>query len=251
MERIGKTCEAPFEVEFARQLNCGSCKQKKTVYKQTEREERGLAKLPDASDYVSPHADTLAKHAAETLAKVKSELPDKKLTLDDSQVVEQITETLLGLENGWTEKVTLGKNPTVQMLIGGHFVDAVAATSVERVHLNPTLLLSETFRQMYQKFLQMVVEWSKKNQQYVSPDLIKDVHAGLSGSYVLKITKRLAAPAPDVPEISADEPSTRLPPPQRVTTHKPCLTLRQTRSGISTEFNEETPHSRNYHKGQT
>jgi len=156
-------------------------------------------KIPDASDYVMPEEDAkrLATCAADSLRKVQSELPDKKLTLDDSQVVEGIAETLLGLENGWTKKGTLGKNPTVQMLIGGHFVDAVAATSVERVHRNPTLLLSETFRQMYQRFLPMVVEWSKKNQQYVSPDLMTDVHAGLSGSFVLKITKPPAAPPPD------------------------------------------------------
>jgi hypothetical protein len=160
MECICKTCSAPFDPTFARQLNCAERKQKKTVYKQNEREERGLGKIPDASDYVMPEEDAkrLATCAADSLRKVQSELPDKKLTLDDSQVVEGIAETLLGLENGWTKKVTLGKNPTVQMLIGGHFVDAVAATSVERVHRNPTLLLSETFRQMYQMFRRVVEE---------------------------------------------------------------------------------------------
>ena len=54
MERICKTCKAPFDPTFARQLNCGECKQKKTVYKQNEREERGLGKIPDAFDYVMP-----------------------------------------------------------------------------------------------------------------------------------------------------------------------------------------------------
>ena len=127
--------------------------------------------------------------------------------MDDSQVVEQIAETLLGLENGWTKKVTLGKDPTVQMLIGGHFVDAVAATSVERVHQAPHLLLSTTFAEMYRKFLPMVVDWASKNRQYASDDLIRDVREGLAGTYIPKLKYTPAAPPPDVPEVPADEPS--------------------------------------------
>jgi hypothetical protein len=119
MERICKTCTAPFDPKFANQLNCADCKLKKTVYKQKERE---AVKIPDASDYVSPHADTLAKHAAETLAKGRRELPEKKLTMDDSQTVEGIAECLLGLENAWTKKVTLGRNPSVLLLVGNHFL---------------------------------------------------------------------------------------------------------------------------------
>jgi hypothetical protein len=205
MERICKTCEAQFDPTFANQLNCAECKLKKTVYKQAERE---AVKIPDASDYVLPEAH--AKHAAETLAKVKFELPDKKLTLDDVQVVEGIAETLLGLENSWSKKVTLGKDPTVQLLVGGHFCDAIASTAVERVHRAPHLLLSTTFAEMYRKFLPMVVDWASKNRQYASDDLMRDVREGLAGTYIPKPRYTPAAPPPDVPTFSTDEPSANI-----------------------------------------
>jgi hypothetical protein len=221
MQRICQTCENTFEPTFHSQKNCADCKLKKTTYKQNEREERGLAKKPDASDYVSPHADTLAKHAAETLANIRQELPDKKLTMDDAMVIEGIAETMLGLGNSWTKKVTLGKDPTVQLLVGGHFVDAIGSAAVERVHQAPHLLLSTTFAAMYQKFLPMVIDWASKNKQYSSDDLIRDVREGVAGTYILK-TKTAVATPPYPAEVSADEPGVQLPPPQRITRQRPC-----------------------------
>jgi hypothetical protein len=90
----------------------------------------------------------------------------------------------MGLDNGWTKKVVLGKDPSVQLLVGGHFVDAIGSAAVERVHQAPHLLLSTTFAEMYRKFLPMVVDWASKNRQYASDDLILDVHAGVWGTYI-------------------------------------------------------------------
>ena len=199
MERVCKACEATFEPTFGRQINCGDCKQKKTTYKQNERmaqaEQQG--KFQDVEDYVMPPEQNqrLGTNAAETLAKVRQELPDKKLTMDDTQTVEGIANCLLGLENGWSKKLQFGRGD-VQLLVAGHFLDAIGSGAVERVHRAPHLLLSTTFAEMYRKFLPMVVEWSKKNPQYCSGDLILDVHAGVSGTYILKPKQPPAATPP-------------------------------------------------------
>jgi hypothetical protein len=69
---------------------------------------------------------------------------------------------------------------------------------------------------MYRKFLPMVVDWASKNRQYASDDLIRDVREGLAGTNIPKPKYTPAAPAPDVPEVSADEPSAKIPPRGRV-----------------------------------
>jgi hypothetical protein len=219
MQRICQTCETTFEPTFHMQKNCAPCKQKKTVYKQNEREAQAeqKGKFRNVEDYVMPPEQTerLATYAAETLARVKSELPDKKLTMDDAMVIEGIAETMLGLENSWTKKVTLGKDPAVQLLVGGHFVDAIGSAAVERVHQNPALLQSATFAVMYRSFLPMVISWARKNKDFASVELIQDVFAELTGAYVLK-TPRPGGNAPYPAETSADKPGVELPPPGRI-----------------------------------
>jgi hypothetical protein len=216
MERICKTCEAQFDPTFANQLNCAECKLKKTVYKQQELE---AVKIPDASDYILPeaHAKRLAKHAAEILTKVQSELTDR-LTMQDMFIVETVAETMLGLEQNWSRKV---QNPN-GVLIGGHFCDAIGSAAVEHTHRFPRLLGSATFSQTYQKFLPAVVAWSDKHRDYVSADLMADIHAAIDGKYILKFARPPAAPPPYPAEVSADEPGVQLPPSQRITRQKPC-----------------------------
>ena len=202
MQRICKTCEAPFDPMFANQLNCGSCKQKKTAYKQAERavaaEKAG--KFINADDYVMPeaHSKALAQYAAETVQQVQSELTEK-LTNEDLYVLESVAETMLGLEQNWSRKV---QNPH-GVLIGGHFCDEIGSAAVEHTHRFPRYLGSATFRQMYQKFLPAVAAWSEKHREYSSPELMADVLAELDGKYILKSKYTPAAPPPDVPAISA------------------------------------------------
>jgi hypothetical protein len=49
-----------------------------------------------------------------------------------------------------------------------------------------------------------------------------DVRAELDGKYILKPKYAPAAPPPDAPEVSVDEPSAKIPPHRRVTRHSPC-----------------------------
>jgi len=225
MERICKTCEATFEPTFGRQINCGECKQKKTAYKQAERAKQAeqAGKFQDVDDYVMP--DTQRTHldqiASETVQKVRAELPTVKLTTSDLYVIESCSECLVGLEHNYTKRVMFNRSD-VQMLVAGHLVDAVASTAVERVHQNPALLGSTTFAAMYRTFLPMVISWAKKNKDFASVELIRDVFAELSGSYVLKTPRPVGATPPYPAEVSADEPGVQLPPPQRITRQRPC-----------------------------
>jgi hypothetical protein len=237
--RICKSCEQPFEAEFGRQLNCGTCKQAKTKYKQVERAQQAeqQGKFQDVEHYLGwggssrggkppggtnrqmPEAQRtqLDQVASGTLSKVRQELPGVKLTMDDTFVIETVAETMCGFENSITKRVTFGRNADVQMLCGGHLPDAIGSAAVERVHQAPHLLLSTTFAAMYQKFLPMVLSWSKKNPEFASADLIRDVHAGIDGTFKLRPAPPVPAAQPQSPiEVSVDVSGAEIPPQGRI-----------------------------------
>jgi hypothetical protein len=132
----------------------------------------------------------LDQHSSDILKTIRAELPDHKFATQDKYVVEATAHVVFGLENGIFQKVVSPHG----MLVGGHYPDAVASTTIERVHRFPGLG-SATFKQMYDKFLRAVGAWDGKYQhRYSSPELMADIRAELDGNYILKPKYTPAAP---------------------------------------------------------
>jgi hypothetical protein len=173
-----------------------------------EREEAAAKRIPNANDFKMPEVkqNQLDQHSSEIVKIVQAELPDHKFATQDEYVIEATAHVQFGLENNIVQKVV---NPH-GMLVGGHYPDAVASTTIEHVHRFPGLLGSATFKALYDKLVRAVKTWDGKfNHQCSSLELMADVRAELDGNYILKPKYAPAVPAQDVPEVPADAGSAK------------------------------------------
>jgi len=169
-----------------------------------EKIDRMLRVIPNARDYTMPEEQQkkLNQHSHAVTKTVAADLGLEKLPGPDLYIVEAVACVLFGLENNFTQIV----HAPFGMLVGGWFPDAAASEAIEHVHRFPSLLQSTTFADLYNKFLQAVVKWSKKNEQCSTPEFIQEVQAEIAGEYVLPQLLELpkAEPKPEAPPVPSD-----------------------------------------------
>src|SRR6267378_8711670 len=155
--------------------------------------------IPLARDYVMPEQQQseLSQYSRDITKAVQAELNLEKLPGTDEYIVDAVACVLFGLEHQFTQIV----HAPFGMVVGGWFPDAAASEAIEHVHRFPSLLQSTTFTDLYSKFLQAVVKWSKKHEHYSTPEFIQEVQAELAGTYVLPPLPELQKPEP-TPEAS-------------------------------------------------
>jgi hypothetical protein len=122
----------------------------------------------------------LSQHCEAIMNTVAAELGVEKLSYQDEYIVDAVASVLFSLENNITQIV---QNPS-GMLVGGWFPDSAASQAIQHVHRFPHLLGSATFVDLNRKFLHAVAEWSKKNEQYSTPEFIQEIKAKIAGEYV-------------------------------------------------------------------
>jgi len=164
-----------------------------------EKTERMLRIIPNARDYRMPEEqqNKLGQHTHIVTKTVAAELGVEKLSDPDQYIAAGVASVVFGLENQVTQIVYQPNG----MLVGGWFPDAAASEAIEHVHRFPSLLQSRAFADLYSKFLQAVVKWSKKHEHYSTPEFIQEVQAELAGTYVLPPLPELQKPEP-MPEAS-------------------------------------------------
>ena len=154
-----------------------------------EKQEKERLAIPDASDFKLPdyQVKALRKHARDLTRTIRQDIP---VTKQDEYIVDGVACVLFGLEKDFTQEI----HKPFGMLVGGYFPDAMASEAIAHVHRFPGLLQSTTFAAQYSKFLQEVVEWSRKTRSYSTPEFIQDVKAELAGEYVLKFSEAKLQP---------------------------------------------------------
>jgi len=169
-----------------------------------QKDERMRSMVPLARNYKIPEEQQkeLSQHSHAVTKTVAADLGLEKLPGPDLYIVEAVACVLFGLENNFTQIV----HAPFGMLVGGWFPDAAASEAIEHVHRFPSLLQSTTFADLYNKFLQAVVKWSKKNEQCSTPEFIQEVQAEIAGEYVLPQLLELpkAEPKPEAPPVPSD-----------------------------------------------
>src|SRR6267378_2317856 len=169
-----------------------------------EKTERMLRIIPNARDYRMPEEqqNKLGQHTHIVTKTVAAELGVEKLSDPDQYITAGVASVVFGLENQVTQIVYQPNG----MLVGGWFPDAAASEAIEHVHRFPSLLQSTTFTDLYSKFLQAVVKWSKKNEQCSTHEFIQEIQAEIGGEYVLPQLLELpkAEPKPEAPPVPSD-----------------------------------------------
>src|SRR6267378_4187660 len=169
-----------------------------------EKAERLRSMVPLARNYKIPEEQQkkLSQHSRDITKAVQADLNLEKLPGTDEYIVGAVACVLFGLEHQFTQIV----HDPCGMLVGGWFPDAAASEAIEHVHRFPSLLQSTTFADLYSKFLQAVVKWSKKNEQCSTPEFIQEVQAEIAGEYVLPQLLELpkAEPKPEAPPVPSD-----------------------------------------------
>jgi len=192
MEQQMKLSEmTPEQQERVRKYN----REAKKRERDRDRQEKEKSAIPNARDYTMPEVqqNALRKHAQDVAKTITADLGLQKLPRQDGYIVDGVACVLFGLETGITQKVY----EPFGMLVGGYyFPDAIASETIEHIYRFPHLLQSATFADLYDRFLQAVVRWSKKADDYATPEFVQDVKAELAGTYVL----------PRLPEIPKPEP---------------------------------------------
>src|SRR6267378_1647317 len=175
-------------------------RESKKRQRERQNQEKEKLTIPNARDYVMPEPQQkeLSQHSDAVAKIVAADLGLEKLSGPDGYIVDAVACVLFGLEHQFTQIV----HDPCGMLVGGWFPDAAASEAIEHVHRFPSLLQSTTFADLYNKFLQAVVKWSKKNEHYSTPEFIQEVQAEIAGEYVL----------PPLPELPKPEPKPEAPP---------------------------------------
>src|SRR6267378_2978247 len=179
-------------------------RESKKRQRERQRQEKEKLTIPNARDYVMPEPQEkeLSQHSHAVAKIVAADLGLEKLSGPDGYIVDAVACVLFGLENNFTQIVYQPNG----MLVGGWFPDAAASEVIQHVHRFPSLLQSTTFIDLYNKFLQAVVKWSKKNEQCSTPEFIQEVQAEIAGEYVLPQLLELpkAEPKPEAPPVPSD-----------------------------------------------
>src|SRR5467141_4885851 len=168
-----------------------------------QKDERLRSMVPLARNYKIPEEQQKKlSQRSRTVAKiVAADLGLEKLSGPDGYIVDAVACVLFGLENNFTQIVY----EPFGMLVGGWFPDAAASEAIEHVHRFPSLLQSTTFADLYSKFLQAVVKWSKKHEHYSTPEFIQEVKAEIAGTYVLRpLPEPETKKIPELPSVPSD-----------------------------------------------
>src|SRR6266436_3265302 len=160
-----------------------------------QKDERMRSMVPLARNYKIPEEQQkeLSQHSHAVTKTVAADLGLEKLPGPDAYVIDAVACVLFGLENNLTQIVYEPSG----MLVGDWFPDAAASEAIEHVHRFPSLLQSRTFADLYSKFLQAVVKWSKKHEHYSTPEFIQELKAEIAGTYVLPPTPELPKAEPN------------------------------------------------------
>jgi hypothetical protein len=163
-----------------------------------EEAERMRSMIPLARDYKLPESqqtklDQYSRDVAKTIA---ADLGLEELPGPDMYIVDAVACTLFGLENNISQIV----NEPSGIVVGGWFPDAAASEAIEHVHRVPRLLQSAVFADLYSRFLQAVVKWAKRSEQYATPEFIQELKREIAGTYVLP---PLSEPKPEPQKMPA------------------------------------------------
>jgi hypothetical protein len=166
-----------------------------------EEAERMRSMVPLARDYMMPESQQkkLTEYSHGLQKTIAADLNLETLPGPDMYIVDAVASVLFGLENSVTQIV----NDPVGVIVCGWFPDAAASEAIEHVHRFPKILQSTTFSDLYNKFLHQVARWIKKNEKYSSPEFVRDIKAGIAGTYVLPPLPEPRPEPPKIPEIPA------------------------------------------------
>ena len=170
-----------------------------------QKDERMRSMVPLARNYKIPEEQQkkLSQYSQDITKAVQADLNLEKLSGTDEYIVDAVACVLFGLENNFTQIVY----EPFGMLVGGWFPDAAASEAIEHVHRFPSLLQSRAFADLYSKFLQAVVKWSKKHEHYSTPEFIQEVQAEIGGTYVLRPLPELLKAEPNKIQEAPSVPS--------------------------------------------
>jgi hypothetical protein len=151
--------------------------------------------IPLARNYKIPEEQQkkLSQYSHAVAQTVAADLGLEKLPGTDEYIVDAVACVLCGLENNFTQIV----HDPCGMLVGGWYPDAAASEAVEYVHRSPGLLRSQTFQDFYRNFLQAVLKWSRKHEQYSTANFIQDLKAEIAGTYTLPPPQPEPQPEPE------------------------------------------------------
>jgi hypothetical protein len=163
-----------------------------------EEAERQRSMIPLARDYVMPEQQQkkVDQYTDQVARTIQADLGVEELAKPDAYIVEAVASVLFGLENNFAQIV----NDPVGIIVCGWFPDSAASETIEHVHRFPQILQSTTFSDLYARFLNQVAKWTKKNEQYASPEFVQDIKAEIDGKYVIRPLLELKPEPPKIPE---------------------------------------------------
>lgn len=115
----------------------------------------------------------------------------------DEFILRNLCRVLHGFDKEWIQKVT---DPD-GVLIGGCFPDAVASEVIQHFHREGQLTKSETFLELYKKFIHRVGQYYRHAP--ATDDYIRNIKAEIAGTYRLPEPKPEKKPEPK-PEIKIE-----------------------------------------------
>ena len=192
------------------------------------------SQIPVALDYEPPQSqkDELAEHSRQIAATIAAELPTS-LSFQGECVIEMASTILFAHERGWTKQVS----SPYGVLYGSFYPDAAGAELIEHFHRFPNLAESQTFKDLYQRFLTLIHRLSRN--EWFDPNFAKDIEAEINGTYTLR--PKLAIPQP-TPEPAPAPPQPRLPTDQEILEQGRIRLLEQLQPHLP-------PEARNYLNG--
>jgi hypothetical protein len=164
-----------------------------------EKQEREKLAIPNARDYVMPQSqqERLDEHIRLITKTIQAELNLETLLEPDAYIVTAVGCVSFGLENNFVQIV----NDPEGMLVGGSwFPDAAVSEAIEHVHRFPHILQSTVFANLYNRFLQAVAKWAKKNEQYADREYIHELKQEMAGTYALRPLPEPPKPEPKIQE---------------------------------------------------
>ena len=147
--------------------------------RERQKQERLALQIPAAFEYQLPRTklDQLSENSRQITATIAAEIT---LTTEDERMVSMMADVLLGYEKQWTQQV----HSPHAVLYAGHFSDAAASEVIEHVHRFPASLESQTFADLYQKFLKTACKLSR-NTTWFDLNFAREIESEINGTYAL------------------------------------------------------------------
>jgi hypothetical protein len=169
--------------------------------RQKAKQEHLASQIPVALDYELPQSqkDQLAENARRITATIAAELPDK-LSFEDEIVIEMMSDVIHGHE--W--KFTKAVHSPSGVLYGNYHPDAAASEIIQHVHRFPNLLDSQSFKDLYQRFLTLVRKLSRN--EWFDPSFAKEIESEIDGTYKLRPKVEIPTPPEPAPVPALPQP---------------------------------------------